>query len=115
MVVPGSRDEGELVRKPVWRVKLVVEFETGETTEVEVARLERDDGLAAAAGSEAGTMGAGKTYDPDFLRSLDATGSRGDIARAIEWYRKAASLFGNRDAEKRLSSLAVAKAQPDYP
>jgi TPR repeat protein len=70
---------------------------------------------AAAAGSEAGTMGAAKTYDPDFLRSLDATGPRGDIARAIEWYRKAASLFGNRDAEKRLSSLAVAKAQPDYP
>ena len=27
----------------VWRVKLVAEFETGETTEVEVARLERDE------------------------------------------------------------------------
>jgi hypothetical protein len=26
----------------VWRVKLVAEFETGETTEVEVARLERE-------------------------------------------------------------------------
>ena len=34
--------------KLVWRVKLVAEFETGETTEVEVARLERDEhaGLA---------------------------------------------------------------------
>ena len=44
----GSRDEGELVPKLVWRVKLVAEFETGETTEVEVARLERDEqaGLA---------------------------------------------------------------------
>src|SRR5277367_3909651 len=44
----GSRDEGELVPKLVWRVKLVVEFEAGETTEVEVARLERDEqaGLA---------------------------------------------------------------------
>jgi hypothetical protein len=31
----GSRVEGELV----WRVKLVTEFETGETTEVEVALL----------------------------------------------------------------------------
>jgi hypothetical protein len=32
----------------VWRVKLVAEFETGGTTEVEVARLERDEqaGLA---------------------------------------------------------------------
>ena len=39
----GSRDEGKLVPKLVWRVKLVAEFETGETTEVEVARLERDE------------------------------------------------------------------------
>ena len=44
----GSRDEGKLVPKLVWRVKLVAEFEAGETTEVEVARLERDEhaGLA---------------------------------------------------------------------
>jgi len=36
------------VPKLVWRVKLVAEFETGETTEVEVAHLERDEqaGLA---------------------------------------------------------------------
>ena len=34
--------------KLIWRVKLVAEFETGETTEAEVARLERDEqaGLA---------------------------------------------------------------------
>ena len=34
--------------KLVWRVKLVAEFEAGETTEVEGARLERDEqaGLA---------------------------------------------------------------------
>jgi len=44
----GSRDEGELVVKLVWRVKLVAELGAGETTEVEVARLERDEhaGLA---------------------------------------------------------------------
>jgi hypothetical protein len=43
-----SRDEGELVAKLVWRVKLVTELDVGETTEVEVARLERDEhaGLA---------------------------------------------------------------------
>ena len=29
--------------KLIWRVKLVAEFETGETTEVEVARIERDE------------------------------------------------------------------------
>jgi hypothetical protein len=36
------------VPKLVWRFKLVAEFEAGETTEVEVARLERDEqaGLA---------------------------------------------------------------------
>ena len=35
--------------KLMWRVKLAAEFETGETTEAEVARLERDEqaGLAA--------------------------------------------------------------------
>ena len=46
--VLGSRDEGELVAKLVWRVKLVTELEAGVTTEVEVARLERNEqaGLA---------------------------------------------------------------------
>jgi hypothetical protein len=44
----GSRDEGERVPKLVWRVKLVAEFETGETTEVEVARLERDEQASLA-------------------------------------------------------------------
>ena len=29
--------------KLVWRVKLVTEFQAGETTEVEVARIERDE------------------------------------------------------------------------
>jgi hypothetical protein len=37
-----SRDEVELVSMLVWRVKLVAELEPGLTTEVEVARLERD-------------------------------------------------------------------------
>ncbi len=43
-----SRGEEELVAKQVWRVKLVAEFDAGETTEVEVARIERDEqaGLA---------------------------------------------------------------------
>jgi len=44
----GSWDEDERVPKLVWRVKLVAEFETGETTEVEVARLERDEQASLA-------------------------------------------------------------------
>jgi hypothetical protein len=36
------------VPKLVWRVRLVAEFETGETTEVEVARLERDEDAGLA-------------------------------------------------------------------
>jgi hypothetical protein len=42
------RGEGEPVPKMVWRVKLVAELERGWSTEVEVARLERDEqaGLA---------------------------------------------------------------------
>src|SRR3954463_730495 len=46
---PGSREEGGLVSKLVWRVKLVTELEPGVTTETEVACLERGEeaGLAA--------------------------------------------------------------------
>ena len=46
--VLGTRDEGELVAKLEWRVKLVTEAPAGERTEVEVACLERDEqaGLA---------------------------------------------------------------------
>src|SRR3954470_10768369 len=46
---PGSREEGGLVSKLVWRVKLVAELEPRVTTETEVARLERGEeaGLAA--------------------------------------------------------------------
>jgi hypothetical protein len=44
----GLRDEGKLVAKLVWRVKLVAELEAGETTEVEVARIERDKQVGLA-------------------------------------------------------------------
>jgi len=45
---PGSREEGGLVRKLVWRVKLVAELRPGVMTETEIARIERDEqaGLA---------------------------------------------------------------------
>src|SRR3954449_8889447 len=38
----GSRDEGGLVAKLVWRVRLVAELEPGVVTETELARIERD-------------------------------------------------------------------------
>jgi hypothetical protein len=37
-----------LVPKLVWRVKLVAELQAGVTTEVEVARLERDEQVGLA-------------------------------------------------------------------
>jgi hypothetical protein len=52
----GSRDEGELVAKLVWRVKLVTELQAGETTEVEVARLERDEASLANKSSASDTV-----------------------------------------------------------
>ena len=44
----GSRKEGGLVPKLVWRVKLVAELRPGVMTETEIARIERDEqaGLA---------------------------------------------------------------------
>src|SRR6185436_10692266 len=52
---PGSRKEGGLVAKLVWRVKLVAELQAGETTETEVARIER--------GEEAGLTDLGLRLD----------------------------------------------------
>ena len=46
--VLGSRDEGELVPKMVWRVTLVVELEPGFATEVEFAPLGRDEQASLA-------------------------------------------------------------------
>jgi type II secretory pathway predicted ATPase ExeA len=60
---------------------------------------------AAAAGSGEGATGAGKTYDPGFLATIDAPGLRGDVARAIEWYRTAAVTLGDREAGERLRAL----------
>jgi hypothetical protein len=60
---------------------------------------------AAAAGSGQGATGAGKTYDPKFLASIDAIGMKGDVARAIEWYRVASTLLGDTEGGERLKLL----------
>jgi hypothetical protein len=58
--------------------------------------LERAAGLGApgAAGS------LGKSYDPLFLRQINAIGVRADAPQAVAWYRKAA---GEGDAEAALA------------
>jgi TPR repeat protein len=66
---------------------------------------------AAAAGSEEGAMGAGKTYDPEYLAAVDATGPQADIKHAIDWYRIASTTHGNREAQKRIDALTRAAAR----
>jgi hypothetical protein len=47
---------------------------------------------AAAGGSVRGALLAGRTLDPEYLRSLGTRGVTGDPARAAAWYEKAAEL-----------------------
>jgi hypothetical protein len=61
---------------------------------------------AASAGSGQGATGAGKTYDPNFLASIDARGMQGDVARAMEWYRQGSDVLGDKEAGERLKVLA---------
>ncbi len=57
---------------------------------------------AAALGSAAAAMAAGKTYDGDFLQGAGARGIRADPAAAIAWIRKAAAL-GDPEARAQLA------------
>jgi len=66
---------------------------------------------AAAAGSGQGATSAGKTYDPKFLASIDAIGMKGDVARAIEWYRVASTLLGDTEGGERLKLLIAHSGQ----
>jgi hypothetical protein len=66
---------------------------------------------AAAAGSGEGAVAAGKTFDPEFLATLDAPGLKGDVTRAIEWYRMASTVFGDQRADARLKALTAQSAR----
>jgi hypothetical protein len=66
---------------------------------------------AAAAGSGEGATSLGKTYDPNFLATIDAHGMKGDVVRAIEWYRKASIVLGDKDAGERLKVLTAQTGQ----
>jgi TPR repeat protein len=59
---------------------------------------------AAELGSAQGATEAGKTYDPDFLRSVQARGIIASPAQAAAWYRKAAAL-GDTEAANRLTRM----------
>jgi hypothetical protein len=45
-----------------------------------------------------------RTYDPDFLRTIQTSGSQADLAQAKKWYERAAQL-GNRTASIRVNEL----------
>ena len=59
---------------------------------------------AAEAGSAEAALMFGSTFDPLFIRQLGAIGVQPDIARARQWYQKAAEL-GSDAASQRLANL----------
>ncbi|MEJ2123794.1 MAG: hypothetical protein P8Y67_12345 [Alphaproteobacteria bacterium] len=59
---------------------------------------------AANRGSAKAALAMGQTFDPAFFRAAEIIGLRPNPQKAIAWYQKAAAL-GNKEAQKRLSSL----------
>ena len=59
---------------------------------------------AAAAGNAEAAFILGTTFDPLFIRRMGVVGMEPDIARAREWYKKAAEL-GSADASQQLAIL----------
>ena len=54
---------------------------------------------AAKAGSAAAALSLGETFDPFLIQRLGAIGVQPDIAKAREWYQRAAQLGSNTAAE----------------
>jgi TPR repeat protein len=63
---------------------------------------------AAALGSVRAATALGKTYDPAFLASIQASGIAADRAVAAAWYRKGAA-SGDTEAADRLAGLTPAR------
>ena len=59
---------------------------------------------AAAAGSAEAALVLGKTFDPLVIRRMGVIGMEADIARARQWYQKAAEL-GSAAASQQLKEL----------
>jgi hypothetical protein len=74
----------------------------------DIAAARRFFERAAEAGSALGATGAGRTYDPLYLRQA-ARGLRGDPVKAADWYRKAVTL-GDGEAGVLLTRLLAAQA-----
>jgi hypothetical protein len=60
---------------------------------------------AAESGNAQAALALGGTFDPLVLKSLGAVGVAADLAKARNWYQKAAE-FGSRDAPQRLYQIA---------
>jgi TPR repeat protein len=56
-------------------------------------------------GSAKGAYSAGRTYDPEFFKSMKIVGMTPNLQKAKEWYMRAAEL-GDPDAARRLFGLA---------
>lgn len=56
-------------------------------------------------GSARAALAMGQTYDPAYLRSIDPKGLKADVAKARQWYKRAADM-GDQEAPSRLSGLA---------
>jgi hypothetical protein len=54
---------------------------------------------AAKAGSAAAALSLGETFDPFLIQRLGAVGVQPDVAKAREWYQRAAQLGSNTAAE----------------
>lgn len=75
--------------------------------DVSAARLNFE--TLASRGSAIGAFALAQSYDPEFLKTMSVAGLRPDVAKAREWYRKAAEL-GSKEAALRLSALNQDKA-----
>jgi hypothetical protein len=83
--------------------------------DISAARLNFE--TLALRGSARGAMALAKSFDPGILNSMAIAGLKPDLAKAKEWYAKAAGL-GDKDASQRLSDLMVPRldtAERDQP
>lgn len=62
----------------------------------------------AVRGSVQAAYSLAQTYDSEFLATIDVVGLQPNTKRAVEWYRKAASM-GSKGAIERLQALSVAQ------
>jgi hypothetical protein len=74
--------------------------------DVSAARLNFEN--LALRGSSKGALALAQSYDPSVLHTMEIAGLRPDLAKAKEWYAKAAA-FGDQEAARRLSVLNSVK------